>query len=239
MTLEALTFGFVVLGVFVSVAALVVAIVSVIDGRKQLRGQAEQLRLAKEQADKEPNLVVSDARLVDVTQIDETYRLVRKVEGERAEDARRREAYDAEMRKLQNMSPLERTIREREIQTEFSGRGDPFQYEGPLPDKVLVLDLTNQAPATAYEVVGSVFVDTAGRLEPLPYFAAGEESSVSTQGGTHRIEVGEHKAVMVTPWSVHHMVFPVRVLSHGRTEVMYDLSSSTGRPATGSVDVEV
>lgn len=56
MSLETLTFVAVVLGLAATVFY----------GELGRRSQVEQLRLAREQASKEPDLVVTDARLVDV-----------------------------------------------------------------------------------------------------------------------------------------------------------------------------
>lgn len=229
MSLETLTFVAVVLGLAATVFY----------GELGRRSQVEQLRLAREQASKEPDLVVTDARLVDVDQVDEAWNLVREVENEREQERRRKAEYQAELRRLESLEPIFRSIRRHEIERDFYSPPDLFRYEGSLPDKVLLVDLANQGGSTAFEVSGGIHLESF-RVEFLPHFSSGgDDLGVSIQDGIYRIEVGETKRIMLTPCTTYSIVLAVRRLGSGRTTVYYDLSSPVGSPASGSLELQL
>lgn len=236
MSLEILTLVFVVSGVVISVLGVVV---SFIYGEIGRRSQAEQLRLAREQAAKEPDLVVEDVRLEEVSNFDEVLRLVREVEAERDEEHRKQRAYKEELDELERLDPLSHSIRYWEIQRKFAGPSNPFRYEGNIPDTVLLVDLANRGSSTAYEVSGGLYLEES-YLEPLTYFSSGgRESNVFIQDGVYRVEVGEAKNLMLTPGTIYALTLAVRRVSAGKTAVSYDLSSPAGSPATGSWQLEI
>lgn len=229
MILEMLTFVAVVLGLFATV----------VYGEMGRRSQAEQLRLAREQASKEPDLVVTDVRLVDVDWVDEVWNRVREVEGDREEERRRKISYQAELRKLDELDSMSRAVRRYEIESRYTELPDPFRYEGPLPDKVLLVDLANQGGSTAFEVSGGIYLESF-RLEFLPYFSSGgEDLGVSIQDGIYRIDVGDARRIMLTPGTTYSIFLAVRRLGSGSTKVAYDLSPPMGSPASGSLELQL
>ena len=152
----------------------------------------EQLELARDQAARLPDLLVTGVRLVEVDEVDVVRDLVREVAEERAEEKATRRAREAKRKELERLPRLHRDVamwdfdnKQRSAALHF----DPFRYEGPLPDKVVLVDLINQGRTTAFEISGTLYFE-ASHLEPLGYFSGGEDG-IHLQEGSYGVEIGE------------------------------------------------
>lgn len=176
---------------------------------------------------------------MEIDEVNEVRDLVREVADERAEQEAARRAREAKQKELEGMSPLQRNV-------EMWSFGDthhsnfhfnPFSYEGPLPDKVVLVDLTNQGRTTAFEITGTLYFKAA-YLEPIGYFS-GKEEDTRLQEGVYGVEIGQARDIMITPKSQFPLIVAVKVHKRGTTQVSYDLSSPAGSSTRGTVQLEL
>lgn len=199
----------------------------------------EQLELARDQAARLPDLSVAGVRLVEIDEVNEVRDQVREVADERAEQEAARKAREAKQKELEGMSALQRKVEMWSFDDTHRSNFhfDPFRYEGPLPDKVVLLDLTNQGRTTAFEVTGTLYFKAA-YLEPLGYFS-GKEGDIHLQDGVCGVEIGQARDIMLTPKSQSSLIVAVKVHKRGTTQVSYDLSSPAGSSTRGTVQLEL
>ena len=213
--------------------------------RQQEELAQEQLRLAREQAEMRPVLEVTEVQLLEVEEVEELQYEVRSIQQERREleearaEEQARTAQAEAVRQTREMLPnllpgIEFPHPTPPILPTPYPREDP--YKGPLPDKVVQIELVNRGRTAAYEVTGWVLLN-ADYLEPLAYFLDG----YADESGFFRVEVGGGEESTVLPTANDSLVFriAVKVLSRGRTRIEYEFASRAGKEATERWDLDI
>ncbi len=218
----------------------------------------KQLALAQAQADARPRLRVSEVRLVDLDEAGmqkrvepyATYRRrrIRWEQGREVREERKRqedaERTPEERRARQELERLTRemSLRQWESRPPSPSSRPPHEtpegYEGPIPDKVLMITVTNDGDEAAYEVAGWLRWE-ADHLEPARYFSS-PNTVVSLEEGVYRVKVGGTEKATLHGTRSARLRFKVAVAvrAPGTTRIEYDFSPAAGKGDRGEEVVE-
>jgi hypothetical protein len=226
-------------GVLVGSGTLIFAFLAWSSSRKSARMaqraleiSEEQLRLTREQAEMRPYLEVTEVRLLEPEDAEGVSELLREVEEQRA----RERAWEEKSKQIERMPITRRLFEEDEMSREYTDLSVENGYEGPLPDKVVRVNVINRGKSVAFAVTGLVYFESS-HLEPLGYFSGGKV--FKNEGSTYRAEVGHEKDILLTPDGDHSFDIAVAVRSPGTTWIVYDLSSPTGSFTHGMKALEI
>lgn len=266
-------------------STFIVATLALLGTAWQVKLAYDQRRFAREQAEMRPRLEVSEAKLLELADVDEELEEeVRDIRESRAQrerelaekERREREREARERRKNQgrsaglDISKLDREKLEEEGGEGFSladflsnltqpselarpiefpthefdassihgfPTGEP--YEGPLPDKVVRIELVNRGRTAAYEITGWIHFDPA-HLEPVEeYLDAYDVDEQDDEPSKARVGGGE--ASYLLPNANDALVFDiaVKVNSPGETRVEYEFTTPQGEDEKGAFGLDV
>jgi hypothetical protein len=215
-------------GVSIGGGALVFAFLAWLNSRKcvkvaqrSLGISEEQLGLARQQVETRPVLEVTEVRLLEPEEAEGVDELLREVEEERA----REREWAEKSEQVERLPLAKRLLEEDELSEEYTDLFAKERYQGPLPDKVVRVDLVNRGGAAAFGVAGWVYLESS-HLEPLEYFSGGKV--FNNRVGAYRVKVGDERDILLTPGGEYSFDIAVSVRSPGTTWVLYDLSSPMG-----------
>src|SRR4051794_26032272 len=112
----------------------------------------EQLRLTREQAEMCPDLEVTEIRLLEPKDVEGVSGLLREVEEQRA----RERAWEEKSEQIERMPITKRLFEEDEMSREYADLLVKDGYEGPLPDKVVQVNVINHGKSAAFGVTGRI-----------------------------------------------------------------------------------
>jgi hypothetical protein len=210
----------------------------------------------KEQA--RPKVRVHEIRLAELDEagIKERVERFRKEREEQLRWERGREAREKGAREReQNMSPQEKRLRDEADRltmnlwstmpppppnpVPMSER--PEGYEGPIPDKVLLITVVNEGKEAAYEVAGWLRLE-ASYLEPAKLFSSpNTQVSFSADGESYRVKVGGTETATLHPTRSARLRFRVAVATYslGTTRIDYDFKPAVGDGDEDRVSLEI
>ncbi len=238
--------------------ALLALAATVVYGEIQRRIAREQLRLAREQAEARPRLRVSEMRLADLDEAGIKKRVEHfdKVRQRNVRWEEEREAREESQRQRDSeLTPEERRLRqetERLSMMSFhvsppaprSPNAVPFRetsegYEGPIPNKALLITVVNDGDEAAYEVAGWLRLE-AVYLEPARLFSS-SNTLVSSEDGFYRVRVGGYEKATLhgTRSALLRFRVAVAVRSSGTVRVEYDFTPAVGDGDRGTKLLEV
>lgn len=112
-------------------------------------------------------------------------------------------------------------------------------YEGPLPEKVVVVGIGNRGRIAAYDVTGWIYLN-ADHLEPLPEFSEGSIIEES-EDGFFKVELGFREGTKILPTPNDDREFYVAALiqSTGITTIRYEFQTPQGDIARGEQELEL
>jgi hypothetical protein len=216
--------------VLVGGGALIFAFLAWLNSRKSVKvakrslGTSEkQLRLARKQAQARPDLEVTAIRLLEPQEAEGVSKLLGEIEQERS----REREWEEKSIQIERLPMAERLFEEDTLSREYSDvLASKNRYQGPLPDKVVRVDLANWGESAAFGVRGCIFFESS-HLKPLDYFSD-DAKVLDNQIGAYKVEVGNDKDILLTPTARCSFDIAVSIRSPGTTWVAYDLSCPTG-----------
>jgi hypothetical protein len=217
-------------GVLVGGGALIFAFLAWLNSRKSVKvakrslyASEEQLRLAREQAQTHPDLEVTAVRLLEPEEAEGVSELLQGVEEERA----REREWEEKSQQIEQLPMVERLFEEDELSKEYLDLfANKNRYHGPLPDKVVRVDVTNRGESAAFGVKGWIYFESS-HLKPLDYFSD-DMKVFDNQIGAYKVKVGNENDILLTPIGGHSFDIAVSMRSPGSTWVAYDLSCPMG-----------
>ena len=203
------------------------------EAERTLRNQAEQLQLARREAENRPILKVSAMELIDPAQVDAVL-----------ETAQERKAwvdawaeYEREIQRYHQMSDntMARALIGYPKSPDYLRPvGDDLllaqqDYEGPFPDKVLRVTLTNKGKTAALDVSGQLYLNS-NHLQPWDF--PGLDGGVEIEeNGTYQVKLYTHEGSRLLPAPTdEEFTFDVAVLvkNTGTTNVKYAFATPQG-----------
>jgi hypothetical protein len=224
------------LAVLLSGGSLIFASIAWLSSRKSVKvaerslGISEkQLRFASEQAKMRPDLEVTKVRLLDPEEAEGIRGLLREVEEQRTLE----KEWEEKSKQIEQLPMAERLFEEDRLAEEYVDLSVKKNgYGGPLPDKVVRVDLTNWGETAVFGVTGWVYLESS-HLEPLDYFIS-DAKIFENQGGAYRVKVGDGRNVLLAPGGEYSFDIAVSVRTPGTTWVVCDFFYPMG-PSTQSM----